>query len=336
MSKTDRDLLKEQYAANNMDPSILDDTKERSEELARATAQKDQTETRRDAGKVVEESRKSLGNVDFSYSKKYQDLKSQLDNAESWQKAKILAEMTTIKTKGTITPSEKQKMLDSAIALPLDQLMSEHSRLIAKYNELGEKIKGLSVEEYQKSADEAAKKAYKKYQDALRNHPEASLTERSAYQRAFSSEKEKIYQTEEARYEADKQALMIEMWETNETLKAHEMALSKYISENSDLISQEMEAARRAEIRGSLRGLAELIGTDDSVLAYLENAEELRGKAAKALSGFLRADRKSANGDPGKESGSSGDKGSSHGDNSSSLTDAQWEKYLSLRAAGIY
>ncbi len=129
---------------------------------------------------------------------------------------------------------------------------------------------------------------------------------------------------------------MIEMWETNETLRAHEMALSKYISENSDLISQEMEAARRAEIRGSLRGLAELIGTDDSVLAYLENAEELRGKAAKALSAFLRADRKSANGEPGKESGSSGDKGSSHGDNFSSWTDAQWEKYLSLKAAGIY
>lgn len=304
--------------------------------IAQATAQPDPKETRKAVMDLIEESRKSLGNVDFSYSKKYQDLKSQLDNAESWQKKKILAEMTMIKTKGTITPSEKQKMLDSAIALPLDQLMSEHSRLIAKYNELGEKIKGLSIEEYQTRADTEVEENRKKYVSELQRHPEYSDAKRARIRAIAESNLSDIYEKEEAQYTADKQALMIEMWETNETLKAHEMALSKYISENSDLIAQEMEEARRAEIRGSLRGLAELIGTDDSVLAYLENAEELRGKAAKALSGFLKTDRKEVSEEPKKEKVSAGDKGSANSNSSYSMSDDQWEKYLTLRAAGIY
>ncbi len=104
--------------------------------IAQATAQPDPKETRKEVMDLIEESRKGLRNVDFTYSQKYQDLRAQLDTAEEWQKEKIIAQMTDIKINGTISPSERQEILDSAIALPLDRLMSERDRLTMKYNDL--------------------------------------------------------------------------------------------------------------------------------------------------------------------------------------------------------
>lgn len=307
-----------------------------NEALAQATAQADQKETRRYAEKLIEESRNTLGNVNFTYSKQYQDLKAKVDTAQRWEVPQIVEKMEEIQLKGTISDAEKQSILDGAIALPLDKLMSERDSLTLKYNELGNRIKNLSLEEYQKRADTEVEANRKKYISELQQHPEYSDAKKARIRAIAESRHADVYYKAEAQYTADKQALMIEMWETDVKLKAHELALSKYISENNDLISQEMEAARRAEIRGSLRGLAELIGTDDSVLAYLENAEEIRGKAAKALSGFLKSDVRSESEKPEKKTGAVGNNSTSHTESSYSMSDAQWEKYLSLRAAGVY
>ena len=196
--------------------------------------------------------KKKLYNPDFKLSKEYLALKAELEKVKAFDPKKaqeISSQMLSIQMGGTVTAEVRQAEIDKTLEMPIKQIIAERK----KYEQI--------VTDCEKKIDNFDITAVQSKVDALTAEYERKLKKASSI--TFSVIKaEYERKVDELEYEEVTKPindLAIKRYEAKEFYFIYEARVKYYVTANRSLIVEEMENAKRMEVRGSLVDLAEYL-----------------------------------------------------------------------------
>lgn len=200
---------------------------------------------------------------DFKLSKKYLDVKKEIDEATKANDytlaEKLSKQLLSIQIHGTIDNEEYQTKVDQSLSMSIASILAERKKYEAIITECEEKLDNFDVSAVQSKVD--------------------ALT--AEYDRKLKGKKDMAFYNIKAEYEQavdelEHELIIIPMndlkirrFEAKEYFLIYEAAVKRYLDANKDLIRAEMENAKREEIRGSLLDLAEELEREDAKKAAL-------------------------------------------------------------------
>lgn len=225
-------------------------------------AQKQKISTRGEVITMIAEARqenpdkKRVYKPDFKLSKEYQAVKAELEifkgvsPYDAKKAEKLSKRMLSIQISGTVTVEDRQTEIDKTLEMSLAELITQYKKYGKIITECEEKIDTFDVSKAQAKVD--ALKA--KYQRKMR--------ERGSF--VYKGDIEDQYEKEVAKVEFEEiikplNDLKIERYEAREYYLIYEAKIKDYVNTNKALIDEEVIAAKREEIRGSLADLVELV-----------------------------------------------------------------------------
>jgi hypothetical protein len=207
--------------------------------------------------------RKSLYKPDFSFSKEYLALKDEVDKAVKARDKKlsdmILAQMIKIKLNGTITEEQRQAEIDKTLEMPIAAILKERKKYEAIVTECEHKLNTFDISEVQAKVDALSAK-YETQAKGAGQIARATLWE--AYNKAVKDLEDKLITI-------PMNDIKIKRHNAKEWYLIYEARVKYYVAANQDLIEEEIENAKREEVRGSLVELAEALEREKDKKAAL-------------------------------------------------------------------
>ncbi len=226
--------------------------------VAEATEQK--VPTRGELIQMIYEARMSnldrskIYTPDFKLSKEYKAVLAEVEKAQwagDWKKAEQLSsQMLSIQNRGTVTDEERQKAIDRSIAMPIASVLKERNAYKAIVAECEEKLDNFDVSTVQGKVDALTAEYDKKIK----------ATGDWAVREKLKAEYDKAVDDLELELiTIPMNELAIERYKANEYYLICEARVKYYVNANRDLIEEEIQHAKRMEVRGSLADLAEYL-----------------------------------------------------------------------------
>ena len=175
--------------------------------------------------------------------------KSALKNNDVKRAQELSQRMLSIQLGNLISKEERQEEVDKTLVMPISEIFKEFNKYKAIMAECAEKIDNFDISSVQAKVDEVTEKYEKKAEGKSGIH----LAQIKA-----SYEKE----VNDLEYKLIKNDLKIKRYRASEFLLIYEARIEYYMTANKDLIEEEIQNAKREEIRGSLGDL----------VAYMEEA----------------------------------------------------------------
>ncbi len=154
----------------------------------------------------------------------------------------------SIKLHGTIPEYVKQAEIDKTLEMPLAELIAQYKKYGKIITECEEKIDTFDVSKAQAKIDTLTAQ----YQSRAKNR--GSFVYKGDIAEQYEKEVDKIEFEEIIKPLND---LKIKRYEAGEYFLIYEARIKHYVNENRALINEEVTAAKREEIRGSLADLVE-------------------------------------------------------------------------------
>lgn len=224
-------------------------------------AQEQKVPTRADMMVMINEAfqnnpnRKRVYTPDFKLSKEYLAVKAELEKVKKAQpydpkKAEELSNrMLSIQMGGTITDEVLQAEVDKTLEMPIKQIIAERKKYEKIVADCEEKIDNFDLTAVQDEAE----KLSEEYQKKLRGKSGISFS-------AINAEYErKVADLEYEEVTKPLNDLKIQWFEANEFYTIYEARVKYYVTANKELIEEEIQNAKRMEVRESLADLAEYV-----------------------------------------------------------------------------
>lgn len=187
---------------------------------------------------------------DFSLSAEYMALNAEREKAIKNHDMKLAQELnrkaTRIKVDGTVTDEERQEAIDKTLVMPISDIFKEYHRYEAIVADCEEKIDNFDVSPVQAKVDELSQK-YEKL--AKGKHDVVAL---SVLRASYDEEVDKL---EKELIKIPMNDLALKRYRAHEFLLICEARIKYYMTANKALIEEEIQNAKREEIRGSLGDL---------------------------------------------------------------------------------
>lgn len=186
---------------------------------------------------------------DFSLSAEYIGLKNELDKAVEANNTELVQElnkrMLRVKILGTVTDEERQAEIDKTLEMPLSEVFNEYNKYKAIVADCEEKIDNFDVSPVQAKVD-ALTAEYKRKSGGKSG---ALLDDiRGEYNKAVD-ELERKY------IKIPVNDLALKRYRSVEFMLCYEARIKYYMTANEELIKEEIQNAKKEEIRGSLEDL---------------------------------------------------------------------------------
>lgn len=178
--------------------------------------------------------------------------KSALKNNDVKRAQELSQRMLSIQLGNLISKEERQEEVDKTLVMPISEIFKEFNKYKAIMAECAEKIDNFDISSVQAKVDEVTEKYEKKAEGKSGIH----LAQIKA-----SYEKE-VNDLEYKLIKIPMNDLKIKRYRASEFLLIYEARIKYYMTANKDLIEEEIQNAKREEIRGSLGDL----------VAYMEEA----------------------------------------------------------------
>lgn len=178
--------------------------------------------------------------------------KSALKNNDVKRAQELSQRMLSIQLGNLISKEERQEEVDKTLVMPISEIFKEFNKYKAIMAECAEKIDNFDISSVQAKVDEVTEKYEKKAEGKSGIH----LAQIKA-----SYEKE-VNDLEYKLIKIPMNDLKIKRYRASEFLLIYEARIEYYMTANKDLIEEEIQNAKREEIRGSLGDL----------VAYMEEA----------------------------------------------------------------
>lgn len=178
--------------------------------------------------------------------------KSALKNNDVKRAQELSQRMLSIQLGNLISKEERQEEVDKTLVMPISEIFKEFNKYKAIMAECAEKIDNFDISSVQAKVDEVTEKYEKKAEGKSGSH----LAQIKA-----SYEKE-VNDLEYKLIKIPMNDLKIKRYRASEFLLIYEARIKYYMTANKDLIEEEIQNAKREEIRGSLGDL----------VAYMEEA----------------------------------------------------------------
>lgn len=178
--------------------------------------------------------------------------KSALKNNDVKRAQELSQRMLSIQLGNLISKEERQEEVDKTLVMPISEIFKEFNKYKAIMAECAEKIDNFDISSVQAKVDEVTEKYEKKAEGKSGIH----LAQIKA-----SYEKE-VNDLEYKLIKIPMNDLKIKRYRASEFLLIYEARINYYMTANKDLIEEEIQNAKREEIRGSLGDL----------VAYMEEA----------------------------------------------------------------
>lgn len=223
-------------------------------------AQKQKVPTRGEMIALIAEKRqknpdkKKVYAPDFKLSKKYLEVRAELEAFKGVapydaKKAEELSKrMISIQINGTVTDEERQTEIDKTLEMPLAELIAQYKKYGKIITECEEGIDTFDVSKAQAKVDTLTAQ----YQRKAKNR--GSFVYKGDIAEQYEKEVDKIEFEELIKPLND---LKIKRYEAGEYFLIYEARIKHYVNTNKALIDEEVTAAKREEIRGSLADLVE-------------------------------------------------------------------------------
>lgn len=223
-------------------------------------AQKQKVPTRGEIIAMIAEKRqknpdkKKVYAPDFKLSKEYLEVKAEMEAFKGVapydaKKAEELSKrMISIQRNGTVTDEERQTEIDKTLEMPLAELIAQYKKYGKIITECEEEIDIFDVSKAQAKVDTLTAQ----YQRNAKNR--GSFVYKGDIVEQYEKEVDKIEFEEILKPLND---LKIKRYEAGEYFLIYEARIKHYVNTNKALIDEEVTAAKREEIRGSLADLVE-------------------------------------------------------------------------------
>lgn len=192
----------------------------------------------------------------FGLSAEYMALKKEKENAIKNHDMKLAQElnsqMLSVKTMGTVTSEERQAEIDKTLEMPLSDVFKEYNKYKAVVKDCEEKIDNFDFAPLQAKVD-ALTAEYKRKKQGKSDIVKATLN--GEYEKEVSALEDELVKI-------PRNDLALKRYRALEFLLIYEARIKYYMTANKDLIEEEIQNAKREEIRGSLGDL----------VAYMEEA----------------------------------------------------------------
>ena len=156
--------------------------------------------------------------------------------------------MISIQINGTVTDEERQTEIDKTLEMPLAELIAQYKKYGKIITECEEGIDTFDVSKAQAKVDTLTAQ----YQRKAKNR--GSFVYKGDIAEQYEKEVDKIEFEELIKPLND---LKIKRYEAGEYFLIYEARIKHYVNTNKALIDEEVTAAKREEIRGSLADLVE-------------------------------------------------------------------------------
>lgn len=199
--------------------------------------------------------KKKLYTPDFKMSDQYVSLKKEVARIKSTQPydekraQEILSEMLDVQFNGTLSKDGLQMEIDKTLEMPIKTILAERKKYKKIIKDCENKIDNFDMTGFKAEAEVLDKK----YKDQTKGKAGAV---KASYYEEYLKELEKL---EFEKVKNPLNVLAIKRWEAKQFFLVFDARVKYYINANSDLIKDEIENAKREEIRGSLVDLVELI-----------------------------------------------------------------------------
>lgn len=204
--------------------------------------------------------RKKVYTPNFKLSKAYLEVEAELEklkkaNTLDPKKAQELSsQMLSIQISGTITDEQMQAEIDKTLEMPIKQIIAERKKYEQIVAECEEKIDNFDLTAVQAKAEALTTE----YENKAKNKHGMDLAHiRDEYEK-------KVDKLEFEEVTKPLNDLKIKCYEAMEYALIYEARVKYYVKVNAELIEEEIQNAKRMEVRGSLVDLA----------GYLEKEEE--------------------------------------------------------------
>lgn len=199
--------------------------------------------------------RKKKYTPDFKLCKEYLAVKAEKDKAEragDWRKAQELSsQMLSIQLNGTVSNEERQAEIDKTITMPIASIIKERKKYEAIVVECEEKLDNFDISGVQAKVDELTAKC------------EKDLKANAGKWAVLGQIKDKYYEAVEA---LQKELITIPMnelalkrYRANEFYLIYDARVKYFVFANKAIIEEEIQRAKRMEVRGSLVDLVEYV-----------------------------------------------------------------------------
>lgn len=221
-----------------------------------AKAQEQKVPTRGEMIQMINEAilnnpnKKQLYIPDFSLSAEYIGLKNELDKAVEANNLELVQElnkrMLYVKISGTVTNEEIQAEIDKTFVMPLSEVFEEYNKYKAIVAECEEKIDNFDVPPVLQAKVDALTAEYKR----------KSRGKSGALFDNIEGEYNKAVDELELKYiKIPVNDLALKRYRSVEFMRCYEARIKYYMTANEELIKEEIQNAKREEIRGSLEDL---------------------------------------------------------------------------------
>lgn len=193
---------------------------------------------------------------DFSLSENALKLKKQLEDLkgkepyDAKKAQEISRQILSIKVNGTITDEMRQAEIDKTLEMPVANLIAQRKKYEKIIVECEEKIDNFDVSGVQAKVDALTAQYDKKASNR------GQFANNIDLHTQYNKEIDKIELDEVKKPLND---LAIKRYEAMEYYLIYEARIKFYVKANKELIEEEIVAAKREEIRGSLADLAEYV-----------------------------------------------------------------------------
>lgn len=168
--------------------------------------------------------------------------------------------MLGIQIHGTIDSEEYQTKVDQSLDMPIASIFAERKKYEAIITECEEKLDNFDISSVQSKIDTLGDQYNRKIKNAKSSMDTALLREE------YEKEVEAL---EHELITVPMNELKIKRFEAKEYFLIYEARVKYFVSANRTLIEEEMQNAKREEIRGSLLDLAEELEREDAKKAAL-------------------------------------------------------------------
>lgn len=201
--------------------------------------------------------RKKAYNPDFSLTDAYQKLYEELEDLkgvspyDGKRAQEINSQMLSLKIHGTITDEERQVEVDKTLEMPIAQIITERKKYEKIVLDCEEKIDNFDVSPVQAKVDVLQSEYQRKIHNA--RNPYAGVTLEDEFNK-------KVDDLEMELIKKPINDLAVKRYEAKEHFLIYDARLKYFITSNKDLIEEEIQQAKREEVRGSLVDLVGYMG----------------------------------------------------------------------------
>lgn len=199
--------------------------------------------------------RKKVYKPNFKLCKAYLETQAELEALKGVspyneaQAAELANRMLSIQISGTVTDGERQAEIDKTLEMPIKQVIAERKKYEQIVAECEEKIDNFDLTAVQAKADALTAE----YENEAKNKHSMDLAH------IHHEYEKKVDKLEFEEVTMPLNDLKIKRYEAMEYALIYEARVKYYVRANKELIEEEIQNAKRMEVRGSLADLAEYL-----------------------------------------------------------------------------